>query len=135
MRRRQRAQLFGGGRHAVRIGVPPAGKCGMGQGVGGGLRGVALEQCRCGGEQVSGAPNMTGCVLGMAAEMEHAAAQVILVGAHQGLVEQPFCACGVSGQPCGGGRSQPPPRRILWTSRKPSRMLGGSGSRGEPGPP
>jgi hypothetical protein len=42
MRHSQRTQLCGGRRHAVRIGVPPVGKRGMGQGVGGGLR-VVLE--------------------------------------------------------------------------------------------
>jgi hypothetical protein len=52
MRCSQRTQVSGGGRRAVRIGVPPAGKRGVGQSVGGGLRVVALEQRRRGGEQI-----------------------------------------------------------------------------------
>ena len=107
----------------------------MGQGVGGGVRGVALEQRGGGGEQIAGKADMAGGVLGVPAQVQDAAAQVILVRAGQGLVEQPLRPLGVPGQPRRIGRRQPPPRRILWTSRQPSRLFGGPGRGGEPGSP
>jgi len=107
----------------------------MGQGIGGGARVVVLEQHGGGGEQVGGALDMARRVLGMSAQVEDAAAYVVLACAGQGRIEQLLGASGVSGQPRRIGRRQPPPRRILGANGQRSRLLRGPGSGGEPGPP
>jgi hypothetical protein len=135
MCRSQRAQPPGDGGHAVRIGAPPPCQRGVGQRVGGGVRVATRQQCGRGGEQIGGAPDMAGSVLGVPAQVQHAATQVIFPRAGQGPVEQPVRARGVSGQPRGIGSGQPPPGGVLRARRQPGRLFGGPGGGSEPGPP